>query len=504
MSIIEYNNTRRCLPQSLTFPNYYYNERNAPLELSHGTRTNPRGYPIGGLYGRANMGREEPPTETGPARRRIAVACARCRKRKIRCSGDPGNGGGCTNCKQAGIDPAACQFHRVGSDNVHKVMDNLNIAHSLTSLATGNRMVPLYSANTSLYSRPISAHQYPPLDTKPVYPPTWTVPYSEDTSPIDTYNLDQPGTYLTNTTPLNNTNMYAQPCRWTHPVTKPLHQETGAYVDQGSPYPTNGLPYIQTNLRSTATEPLSPLNMSSLQLSLPERPRARPLHASEGTAPQRQLPIPQPNPAQTSRNVVDQLQDQRLRSAQANNASAMSTGASFAKPLLPWSPADGDNQINASEATPPTGTLSITSETAIGYLPTTSIADEVITASAPPQINFNFSTSNLLEAMNAPAPTSTYSNFRDFRTPQPKASQMERHNSQNNVYSFNSDHTLKRHSLGGETSNDYMLVGGHRYTPLGRSQPLISTFADSLHEESLDDRNIPLHRASMSNLHGSF
>ncbi|RGP78716.1 transcriptional regulatory [Fusarium longipes] len=48
-----------------------------------------------------------------PQRKRIAVACGRCRKRKIRCSGDTGNGGPCTNCKNAGYEP--CQFLRVAS-----------------------------------------------------------------------------------------------------------------------------------------------------------------------------------------------------------------------------------------------------------------------------------------------------------------------------------------------------------------------------------------------------
>ncbi|KAI1258553.1 hypothetical protein F5Y18DRAFT_434198 [Xylariaceae sp. FL1019] len=46
-------------------------------------------------------------------RKRIAVACGRCRKRKIRCSGDPGNGGPCQNCKNAGYEP--CLFLRVSS-----------------------------------------------------------------------------------------------------------------------------------------------------------------------------------------------------------------------------------------------------------------------------------------------------------------------------------------------------------------------------------------------------
>ncbi|OCK79259.1 hypothetical protein K432DRAFT_394050 [Lepidopterella palustris CBS 459.81] len=53
--------------------------------------------------------------------RRIPVACARCRKRKIRCSGDPGDGSGCRNCKRAGADISSCQFHRVGLGDPYKI-----------------------------------------------------------------------------------------------------------------------------------------------------------------------------------------------------------------------------------------------------------------------------------------------------------------------------------------------------------------------------------------------
>ncbi|TQS38530.1 hypothetical protein Golomagni_00961 [Golovinomyces magnicellulatus] len=51
-------------------------------------------------------------TSTG-TRRRIPIACGRCRKRKIRCSGDAGNGKQCTSCKRAGADQ--CEFLRVSS-----------------------------------------------------------------------------------------------------------------------------------------------------------------------------------------------------------------------------------------------------------------------------------------------------------------------------------------------------------------------------------------------------
>ncbi|KAH8692403.1 hypothetical protein BGW36DRAFT_45412 [Talaromyces proteolyticus] len=48
-----------------------------------------------------------------PARRRIQLACVRCRKRKIKCSGEAADGSGCTNCKAANQKP--CEFLRAYS-----------------------------------------------------------------------------------------------------------------------------------------------------------------------------------------------------------------------------------------------------------------------------------------------------------------------------------------------------------------------------------------------------
>ncbi|KAJ5175548.1 uncharacterized protein N7482_001425 [Penicillium canariense] len=48
-----------------------------------------------------------------PQRRRVPVACGRCRRRKIKCSGDSGDGQGCSNCRSAGNTD--CQFLRVNS-----------------------------------------------------------------------------------------------------------------------------------------------------------------------------------------------------------------------------------------------------------------------------------------------------------------------------------------------------------------------------------------------------
>lgn len=68
---------------------------------------------------------------TAHARRRIQVAvslhtlsscthfkadmkqCSRCRRRKIKCTGDPGDGSGCSACRSAGADRNTCTFNRV-------------------------------------------------------------------------------------------------------------------------------------------------------------------------------------------------------------------------------------------------------------------------------------------------------------------------------------------------------------------------------------------------------
>ncbi|EPE34685.1 Zn2/Cys6 DNA-binding protein [Glarea lozoyensis ATCC 20868] len=60
-------------------------------------------------------------------RSRIPVACGRCRKRKIRCSGDLGTGLPCTNCKGAGNEQ--CQFLRVQSDVVSMKHENADFSH---------------------------------------------------------------------------------------------------------------------------------------------------------------------------------------------------------------------------------------------------------------------------------------------------------------------------------------------------------------------------------------
>lgn len=95
--------------------------------------------------------------DAGSQRKRIAVACGRCRQRKIRCSGDNGMGEACTNCKNAGADP--CQFLRVSSQEVQGVRPtgyNYNAALS-RKLANRHSATSPTLSSSSPYAQTIMA-----------------------------------------------------------------------------------------------------------------------------------------------------------------------------------------------------------------------------------------------------------------------------------------------------------------------------------------------------------
>ena len=494
---------------------YYDNDRNVPLTVPNGTRPNPRGYPVGNSAGgprsRGSFAREDSNVESGPSRRRIAVACARCRKRKIRCSGDPGNGTGCTNCKSAGVGSTACQFHRVGSDHLGSVLDRINIGNGYTSIGTPCAMMPMYNAGAPLYSR-AGHYAYPQLDTKSVYPSAWTVPCSEETSPVETYNLDQPGAYLPNQVAMAAPNTYGSNYRWSQASAKTYPGGGPTYLEHEhvSVYGPHGISYMHNSAPSTASEAFSSLNMSSLQLSLPADSHPQSTHPSDQTASQqRQLPIPMPSPAQTSRNVVDQLQDQRLRSAQAMGRSSRTNSGAFSKLGLPFN-SGCEVQIvttteeNASDlATQVTASAPMpnTTDPAISFLPiATSVSEDAAPGSTQTQLNFSALT--LHEGMPASAKPTTYSNFRNYKLPTSSPTEtmpnLARHDSQTNLYSFSPE--SKRHLAG--SANDSALVSGHQYTPLNQSQPHHQPGSDDSRRDSFVSRAMPTHQDSVSNANG--
>ncbi|KAI4286839.1 MAG: hypothetical protein L6R35_003906 [Caloplaca aegaea] len=92
----------------------FHGHSNQPYDNSsiYPSRESPRVYPMNRASPLQDQGSEK--GEQQP-RRRIGLACSRCRKRKIKCSGDIG-GTGCQNCKTAQADE--CNFLRVNSTDV--------------------------------------------------------------------------------------------------------------------------------------------------------------------------------------------------------------------------------------------------------------------------------------------------------------------------------------------------------------------------------------------------
>ncbi|KAK7541283.1 hypothetical protein IWX49DRAFT_558334 [Phyllosticta citricarpa] len=104
-------------------------------------------------------------TESEPPRRqRVSVACVRCRKRRIRCSGDRGNGLGCTNCSRAGVLDA-CQFHRVGDSLLESYLQQRRLA-APTCLSVLHEQQPI-KPHATLSTGPLDpssdSYHFPPV-----------------------------------------------------------------------------------------------------------------------------------------------------------------------------------------------------------------------------------------------------------------------------------------------------------------------------------------------------
>ncbi|KAL6915636.1 hypothetical protein FSHL1_007085 [Fusarium sambucinum] len=125
-----------------------------------------------------------------PQRKRIAVACGRCRKRKIRCSGDTGNGGPCTNCKNAGYEP--CQFLRVASQETSLKGESFTYsleasrqyqARGSSALSSLPSSTPSYPDGLPTYTTEAFVYRNPPnftYGTKSYCPLAWGNGYTDD------------------------------------------------------------------------------------------------------------------------------------------------------------------------------------------------------------------------------------------------------------------------------------------------------------------------------------
>lgn len=338
----------------------------------------------------------------------------------------------------------------------------IDLHNNLNQIANSHQtMMQIYNDPASpIRSRPLTYQ--PGLDTKSILAPGWySSPYnSEETSPVEAYGLDHPGAYLPNQTPITYTGSYGFGSD-----NKPAMNN---YLGRDSHmYPTHGLPFSQHNIRNVASSDALSHSITSPQLTLPERPHTR---SDLPISHRPQLPIPLPSPAQTCRNAVDQLQDQRLRSVQAVSGSTIGNRG-FMKPSLPF---DGDIEVHVTTSNEALPTHVTSSATAPSTDPALSYSSAIHTASDETPISsaphFDFSTSPLFEGI--PALTQpTYSNLRDSQDCKSTTSSstkivapMDRRSSQNDFYSVGNNSNYN----GLPDGNDSMLVSGNHYTPLGQ------------------------------------
>ncbi|KAL4945947.1 hypothetical protein BDV06DRAFT_174502 [Aspergillus oleicola] len=131
----------------------------------------------------------------GQSRKRIPVACSRCRKRKIRCSGDVGDGQGCSNCRMSGN--TQCHFLRVNSEMlqpkgtpVWPYPANDMVSRSYAPSSTRTRSVP--------YN--LSHHRMPSFSRAPDYEVSPVTPSPYGRQP---FGFEPSNSYDTETAPQN-------------------------------------------------------------------------------------------------------------------------------------------------------------------------------------------------------------------------------------------------------------------------------------------------------------
>ncbi|KAF1813833.1 hypothetical protein P152DRAFT_457206 [Eremomyces bilateralis CBS 781.70] len=121
-----------------------------------------------------------------PPRKVIGVACTRCRKRKIKCSGDPGNSTGCHNCRRAGVEPRVCQFIRVGPVSFLPLVNAQHYASPVNGYSTNPTSADGSETAVSSRSLPVSSYNVP--RTGSTYHP-WIAATYPNNSGLETYTL---------------------------------------------------------------------------------------------------------------------------------------------------------------------------------------------------------------------------------------------------------------------------------------------------------------------------
>ncbi|KAF2139845.1 uncharacterized protein K452DRAFT_299830 [Aplosporella prunicola CBS 121167] len=440
----------------------------------------------------------EPDTANGQPRRRIAVACARCRKRKIRCSGDPGNNTGCQNCRAAGADINQCQFNRVGSfAPTGPVYNYPNAVASSPNLPLTNS----YHGSTG---------SYPPHDKgilmARAYQPYSAVAYSDD-SPIESYGYQTPAPL-----PANDVfgSFFGAPDtlrQWNTMDQKPAPTSNGMCLDQANQgsYSSAQLPYLSTPVTrqpAVTTDSMAAFSMNSLQSSL--MPAMTSIPSSLET---RHLPVP------TATRMPSQIQTElplrTLASSGTPSGSGIGINGSYTKAAMVWN-LDNNTQDgrqsssngHSSELMPAPSLKSSTSSmqdpNVVSYIP--------ITTASPDSSSSSGSGTVYTPASNTYTPGSVPLDEKfpsGVRTPPPtepptsssavredaQSSLLSRSDSSSNLYAYSAAGSSKRGagSSAEQAQTDGALVSGQRYAPLSQPQPQHNISIESLRRSSFED-----------------
>ncbi|OLN87073.1 putative transcriptional regulatory protein C2H10.01 [Colletotrichum chlorophyti] len=322
-------------------PTYVYPERQQRHSHSSDART-------------STMTEREPETDA-PPRKRIAVACGRCRKRKIRCSGDSGNGLPCQNCKAAGAE--SCMFLRVASTEAPWVQPSdqafsyeLKAArayHAHNALASPMTTSPPHYASDihdGMSRYPSNSASYPSYGTGKYYSST-TIPttswsaagYSDDgTAGVDysaaamgysyPYHSQDPG-YLYRMAAANSKAAVT-------PSAGDLYGNTEA---AGYGYGSSGAALVHRPATAATTTTEAPnFSLSNVAASLP--------HAGGGD---RLLPSPAPRIPAANTNIFAYRADGGQQSSYTASSSTKSSGS----PASQTSPTSAVSEVTTSYTT---------------------------------------------------------------------------------------------------------------------------------------------------------
>ncbi|KEF57095.1 uncharacterized protein A1O9_07285 [Exophiala aquamarina CBS 119918] len=259
----------------------------------------------------------------GGTRKRVPVACERCRKRKIKCSGNEGENSSCINCKNAGYADN-CRFLRVSSMETaplalrawqqpnHRYSPYPHLHHRMTYIP----MTPRYNPPTPM--------QYPTVPSSVEYGS-----YAGSAQNIDWTRASYVAQYPTYGEEEETSPYLSQPPPYILPHTDPMASRNGYYVNPNGVRPQPGAMWsdqqqtpIQqnTNLPTTtyaqSTEAPLPFQSTGVASNLP----------SDRTLPD---PIRAPNYLAAAQPTMDNLtipnQSQRNSNGWSISASTSTT-----------------------------------------------------------------------------------------------------------------------------------------------------------------------------------